>query len=146
MEICQRHAQMFALCAALVAAGPAMPQEHQPDPILHIELNSISDIGGACRLSFLVESTFSVELENLVVETVVFTKGQEVERLTLFDFQSVPSARPRVRQFDLSDLPCANFGAILINGFETCEGKDIDASQCQDALRLDSRTEIEVLG
>ncbi|MEL7152060.1 MAG: hypothetical protein AAGK71_15080 [Pseudomonadota bacterium] len=132
----------FLLVSACAVGGPAFSQ----DAKLSLELNSASDVEGACRLSFLVQSGFGTDITSLVFETVVFTSDAQVERLTLFDFQSVPAGRPRVRQFDLSGTSCSGVGSILINGVETCNGDALTPDACQTALNLSTRTNIGVDG
>lgn len=146
MTLCLRTAQIGAFCIAALAAGAAEAEQSQPDPVLRIELNTATDVEGACRLSFLAENGLSVDLDALVLETVVFTTERQVDRLTLFDFQTVPAGRPRVRQFDLAGVTCAGMGSLLINGVEACSGDGIEPTDCQGALQLESRTEIEVQG
>ncbi len=64
--------------------------------------------------------------------------------LSLFDFQSLPKGKPRVRQFDLAGTKCEGLRQILINGVARCDGAD--PATCQSALQLGSRTKQEVLG
>jgi len=135
-------ARSFLLAAACALAAPASAK----DAKLALELNSASDVEGACRLSFVVENGLAADITSLVLETVIFTSDAQVERLTLFDFQSVPAGRPRVRQFDLSGTACTGVGSILINGVEACNGDALAPEICQTALTLSSRTDIGVDG
>lgn len=135
-------ARSFLLAATCALAAPAAAQ----DAKLTLELNSARDVEGACRLSFVVENELPTNITSLVFETVIFTSDAQVERLTLFDFQAVPSGRPRVRQFDLSGTACAGVGSILINGVEACSGDALTPDTCQNALTLSSRTDIGVDG
>lgn len=134
--------QFFLLLSASVLGAPASAQEAK----LTLELNSASDVEGACRLSFLVENGLTTDITSLVFETVIFTVDAKVERLTLFDFQSLPAGRPRVRQFDLSGTTCTGVGSILINGVEACNGEALTPDACQTVLTLSSRTDIGVDG
>ena len=65
--------------------------------------------------------------------------------LTLFDFRDLPSERPRVRQFDLSDVACEDLGRVLINGASQCQSGD-GSTLCTEGLLLSSRTDVELLG
>ena len=78
----------------------------------------------------------------MVYETVVFDKEGGVRLLTLLDFRDAPSARLRVRQFDLPQLDCATIGMVLFNGVETCLAETPDT--CEAATRLTTRTSVEV--
>lgn len=135
-----------ALClAAATVAGPSFSQDAQGAHI-SIELNALEPIEGACRISFLVQNGHPTDIEQAVYEAVLFDTEGRVDRLTLFDFGALPSARPRVRQFTLTGLACAGLGRLLVNGAETCTGDGLPAAACTDGLELRSRTDVEVLG
>ncbi|WP_039019273.1 hypothetical protein [Halocynthiibacter namhaensis] len=134
----------------LAMAAPAQGETSASGATLMIELNTVSETPGGCRLSFLAQNDLSVDLNTLVLETVLFTKDGGVDRLTLFDFQTLPQGRPRLRQFDVSDLSCSALGSILINGVHACAGSDgdteITTDSCRDALRFNTRTDHEIQG
>jgi hypothetical protein len=113
---------------------------------LNIELNQVEQHDSTCRLTFMAQNNLDTDLNTVVFETVLITTDGAVERLTLFDFQTLPKGRKRVRQFDLSDLSCAALGQVLFNGPHACSGDKIDATQCQDALLPTTRTNVEVSG
>ncbi|WP_458792719.1 hypothetical protein [Yoonia sp. MH D7] len=137
------------VAAALVAAPlPVIAQEDavKTAPSISVELNSIVQGDHACQLTFLLSNSLDVDIDGLVLETVLLTKDGAVDRLTLFDMRDVPSNRPRVRQFSVPHLTCDDLGQVLINGIATCEGSDLTPTACTDAVTLSSRTDIEVLG
>lgn len=125
--------------------GPALAQDGQRQH-LSIELNAVEPLESACRISFLIRNGHDADISQAVYEAVLFDGEGRVDRLTLFDFGALPASRPRVRQFVLPDLACAELGQVLINGVETCEGDDLPAGACMDGLELGSRTDVEVLG
>ena len=66
-----------------------------------------------------------------------------------------PAGRPRVRQFVVPQAACDGLGQVLFNGAQTCEQPatanpaDTPAAAlaaCDGALRLSTRTQIEVTG
>ncbi|KUP91962.1 hypothetical protein [Tritonibacter horizontis] len=125
----------------------AVGAEDTPPPLgVEIELNALADQGGACRLSFLAQNTHDMDIEEAVFETVLFDQSGGVMMLTLFDFQALPTGRPRVRQFDLADVQCAAVGRVLINGASRCRSGGQDSQICTEALGLSSRTKVELLG
>ena len=135
-----RAALLTLLCACLPHGISA-----QGAPRLSLTLAGATEAEGACRLSFLAENGLGSDLDELVVEAVIFTRAGAVERLLLLDFRDLPAGKPRVRQFDLAGLRCAALGQVLINGVETCEGADEAA--CADALETGSRVDgTEVTG
>jgi hypothetical protein len=137
---------MRQLCAilAVTLATPAVAEA--PAPALGLELNTVSEAEGACRLTFLAENALGGDLDALVIEAVLFTTQGSVDRLTLFDFGALPAGRPRVRQFDLGGLSCDALGQVLVHGATECAGTGLAPGACIDALRLSTRTSVEVAG
>lgn len=131
-------------CAALGSAAQA-ETAGRPGSV-SIELSTAEDIGAACRLSFVVQNHYEADIETAVYETVLFTTGGQVAKLTLLDFQDLPAGRLRVRQFQFADLPCAQIGRVLINGADTCSGAALPDGACDSTLSLSSRTVVELLG
>jgi len=134
------------LLLALCSVSPAIAQETDVDGQLVIELNTAQTTDTGCALTFVITNGLSSQIDSAIFETVLFdTKGQ-VNRLTLFDFGTLPPARPRVRQFVIDQMQCADLGRVLFNGANACKGTDLDTSRCDKALTPTTRTEIEVIG
>ncbi|RYH02532.1 hypothetical protein EU805_07855 [Salipiger sp. IMCC34102] len=132
--------------ATLLGAAPALVQE-PPLQGLRIELNAASEsTGGDCTLSFIIENRLPSDIDSAVFETVLFDASGQVDRLTLFDFGTLPQGRPRVRQFSMPGTSCDGIGRILFNGANTCESADAGPDACDAGLELATRTEIEVIG
>lgn len=130
-------------------AGPALGQTPVPATSsdgakLAVELNSTETLSSGCRLTFTAQNMTGTDLGSVVFETVLFGKDGAVIALSLFDFQDLPNAKPRVRQFDLAGQSCDGIGQLLINGIDTCEGSTPEA--CQSVLTLTSRIDVEVQG
>lgn len=123
-------------------AGPATAQDA---PTLAVELNAAQTLDGTCRLTFVVTNGAAAPQDVTVFETVLFTTEGTVDRLTLFDFGTLPPGRARVRQFDVDGLTCDGLGQILFNGAARCEGA-MDVRACEAALIPTSRTGIAVAG
>ena len=132
----------------LAVAGPATAGEEAVSaaPSISIELNSVETHEAGCRITFMAKNGLPGDAKSLVLETVLFTRAGEVERMTLFDMGALPAGRPRVRQFDVGSLDCADLGRVLINEVATCEGDGLDPDTCLDVLRFKSRLEVELLG
>ncbi|MDV7145237.1 hypothetical protein R3X27_21345 [Tropicimonas sp. TH_r6] len=138
-----------ALATVIACAVPVVASAQSnalPPALLSLELNAIHDVGGACRLSFLVRNETGTAIDKAVFETVIFDPSGGVASLTLFDFRDLPADRPRVRQFDLPEMSCGTIGQALINGANTCVVDGADSEICDSALSLDSRLEVELLG
>jgi len=134
--------QMAMVFACL--ATPIIAQDAVAEPKLIVELNTAQTTDTACRLSFMVTNEHPDPVEAAVFETVLFNADGNVNQLTLFDFGTLPSNRPRIRQFDVTGIACDGLGRLLINGAVTCEASAPDL--CVETLELKSRTDIEVLG
>jgi hypothetical protein len=131
---------------ALATALSAAPAAAQEAPALHLELNDLSEVPGGCQISFLAANATGADLDAVVFEAVLIDGQGRVDRLTLFDFGALPAERPRVRQFVLPDIACADLGRILINGAHRCETGGAASPACGAALRPTTRTGVELAG
>ncbi|MEQ3710431.1 MAG: hypothetical protein ABNH38_17655 [Tateyamaria sp.] len=140
---------MCARCVALLAiiwGVSVQADETDLNDKIAIELNTVAEGQDSCTLTFLVTNGHAVDIEQLVYETVLFDANGSVDRLTLFDFGTLPVARPRVRQFAVSELTCNDLGRILFNGLHTCAAQGLDKAVCAAGLVPSSRVLVEVLG
>ncbi|MEM6586933.1 MAG: hypothetical protein AAF641_00675 [Pseudomonadota bacterium] len=138
--------KLGAAFAALLMPVAAMADEAEIGKAVSIELNAIKDGDNSCALTFMVINGHDTEIGKAVYETVLFDGEGQVDRLTLFDFGTLPPGRPRVRQFSVGGMTCANLGQILINGSHTCDGANVAEGACEKDLQLNSRTDVEVIG
>jgi len=132
----------LGFCLSLLSPLSAFGQEADASPRLHLELNRVDAMEGACRLTFMAENTLGSDLDALSLETVLIDRDGQVNRLTLFDFGALPDGIPRVRQFDIPGLGCDALGRVLINGVSQCG----PAEGCADSLEFRTRTDVELLG
>lgn len=135
---------VYACLLALTWPFGAASQE--PMTGLALELNAAQTGTNGCLLTFVVTNGFGADLNQVVLETVLFDVDGQVAQLTLFDFGAIPVARPRVRQFEVAEQSCENLGRVLINGANACSGDGLADTACIDGLSLQSRTDIEVVG
>lgn len=129
------------LSIALLGATPLAA-----DPAISIELNKVEPAEQSCLLSFVIANGTDQDLSKAVYETVLFTKDGAVDRLTLFDFADLPAGKPRVRQFAVGQLACADLGQVLFNGVQSCEVAGHGSDLCQSATQTSSRVDVEVAG
>ncbi|MEP4342277.1 MAG: hypothetical protein ABJ024_10940 [Lentilitoribacter sp.] len=113
---------------------------------LVLELNSVQQVEKNCRIVFQAQNLTGHSIEQYSLETVLFDKAGSVNKFTLFNFQSLPKDRPRVRQFELPNMPCSEISKILINGVDTCKSDTLIEANCLDQLRVSSKISIELLG
>ena len=139
----------FALAALLTGAMPVVVLAQSAEDTashLFLELNAVSDAGGACRLTFLARNGTGVAIDQAVFETVIFDTSGGVLSLSLMDFRDLPVEVPRVRQFDLPGMACDTLGQALINGASSCVVDGAESGICHEALSLSSRLSVELLG
>ncbi|NKW92114.1 hypothetical protein HGD87_06185 [Rhodobacteraceae bacterium R_SAG9] len=134
-----------AALLATAVGSPAWAQAATPKQ-LSLELNSVQDVQGACRFTFVAYNPTGIAIEKAVFETVIFDTDGTVVRLSLFDFRDLPTDRPRVRQFDVPATTCDEIGQTLINGTNTCTVNGAQSDICSDGLTLSSRITIKLLG
>ena len=137
---------LAAMTVGLAGAQAASAQEEDLGEAVLIELNATKANEGGCTLTFLVINGHPSQIDKAVYETVLFDTNGQVDRLTLFDFGTLPPGRPRVRQFTVPGMACDGLGQVLVNGAHTCEAAELPESACETDLKLDTRTNIEVTG
>lgn len=137
---------LAAVTVGLAGAQAASAQEEELGEAVLIELNATKANEGGCTLTFLVINGHPSQIDKAVYETVLFDTNGQVDRLTLFDFGTLPPGRPRVRQFTVPGMACDGLGQVLVNGAHTCEAAELPESACETDLKLDTRTNIEVTG
>ncbi len=135
-----------AIISSLAFITVAVAQDLELNKAISIELNAAKPTEGGCTLSFLVTNGHVKKIEKAVYETVLFDSTGQVERLTLFDFGTLPAGRPRVRQFSVLGVTCDGLSQILINGAHTCEAPELTDAACEVGLILGTRTKIGVIG
>lgn len=135
-----------AIIAGLTLATGVAAQEGGPGAAVTIELNAVKSGDAACTLTFLVTNGHPTRIDKAVYETVLFDGAGQVDRLTLFDFGTLPAGRPRVRQFSVAGVTCDGLSRVLINGAHTCTAPGLAESACEAGLILKTRTDIEVIG
>lgn len=136
----------ISIVALAVAALPLHAQETDIAGKISVELNAVQTADNACTMSFMITNGLDRQIDSLVYETVLFNEDGQVNRLTLFDFGTLPPARPRVRQFSVQDVTCEELGRVLLNGASRCTGDGLPDGICTNVLVPSSRTSIEVLG
>ncbi|WP_157973611.1 hypothetical protein [Tropicimonas sp. IMCC34043] len=141
----RRSALAVLVSVAVPVMALAQSAEDAPRQ-LSLELNGVQDVGGACRLTFLAQNRTGTAIDKAVFETVIFDTSGGVMRLSLFDFRELPVDRPRVRQFDLPEIPCDTIGNALINGANSCVIDGAESRVCDTELSLGSRIAVELLG
>jgi hypothetical protein len=135
------------LSLPLVIAAPLVAaQETDIKDQISVELNAAETTEDACKLTFMITNGLETPVDKIIYEAVLFDTEGQVDRLTLFDFGTLPPARPRVRQFVVPQTTCEDLGRILFNGANACETDGSASGVCDTGLLPTSRTSIEVLG
>ena len=135
------------LSLPLVIAAPLVAaQETDIKDQISVELNAAETTEDACKLTFMITNGLEAPVDKIIYEAVLFDTEGQVDRLTLFDFGTLPPARPRVRQFVVPQTTCEGLGRILFNGANACETAGSASGVCDTGLLPTSRTSIEVLG
>lgn len=132
------------LTASLMLWACLGQAQEGPASALSLELNTAETVGASCRLTFVARNALDTDIEQLVLETVLFTTDGQVGDITLFDFGALPAGKARVRRFDMANLDCGGLGSVLVNGVDTCSWASGDG--CGRPLTVSSRTDIGLDG
>lgn len=130
---------MMALAASIGTGGLAQAQKSSP--AISIELNNLKPSQTGCQIIFVIKNDLGTKLEKASYEVVLFNKEGLVDRMTIFDFQTLDVGKTKVRQFNLSGTDCTKISRVLINDAKECKGAAVDA--CMSNLITNNRTAIE---
>lgn len=126
--------------AGLIAL-PSGAAAQSADGTIGIELNSASDQGGACRLTYVITNGTTTDLTQASWEVAVHDAGGVVTQLWILDFGSLPQTRTRVVQFDLADQACSRLSRISVNDAVDCQSAEGAVTVCRERQSLSSRVE-----
>ncbi|MEO0619866.1 MAG: hypothetical protein AAFZ01_11395 [Pseudomonadota bacterium] len=128
---------------AVLFAAPWPPKSHADEaPRLSIELNNLTNVGGACRVTFLMKNALGRAVTDLRFELVLFGKDQRIMRLIAVTAGQLPVGKSRVRQFDLKGIECGDVGRALLNDITQCAGDQLTPATCLAAAKLSSRIDV----
>lgn len=125
--------------ALLAAACLASPAAAQTTGNIALELNTATDEGSGCRLTYVATNGTPVGLEKSSYEVAVYDAEGIVKRLLVLEFGWLPSGKTRVVQFDLPDQSCSTISRISVNGPVECTSAEGEQTICRDNQLLSSR-------
>jgi hypothetical protein len=129
----------FTLCAVLLGlASPALAEG--PTPELHLDLNALQPVAGACRVTFLATNELGAALDKSTFELAIFGKDGAIARVVALDFKDLTAGKTKVVQFDLKDIDCTAVSRVLVNDVTACVGKGIEPTACLADLRTSTAT------
>lgn len=139
----------FVLLAMVVVLnsvpGNAADKKDANAKALAVELNNMTAVKSACRVTFLISNKLGVPIEDLAFELVLFGKDQKVVTLLGVSAGRLPIGKSRVKQFDLKAINCANISRLLLNDVTRCEGKDLNPQVCLAAVKPTSRLNVSLM-
>lgn len=131
---------LFALAVVTVATtGIVVPDARSDEGFLSIELNRLSTVKGACRMSFVFTNKMDMAVEALSIETVLFNKEGSVERFLVLKSRPLSPKKIRVQQFDIRGIKCDALGRVLLNDVQICKAADLSITACLDRIKPSSR-------
>jgi hypothetical protein len=103
---------------------------------IRLELNTLENSEGRCRVSFVIENKDQAALESLRLDLAVFNRDGILQRRAYADLAPLRGGKTAVKSFTL-DVGCSDVGSILINDVTACAPGETNA--CLDRLALSSR-------
>ncbi len=130
---------VVALGISLGLGLPPGALAQTPGGNFELELNTATDVPGACRLTFVATNGTGVALTATSYEVAVFGEAGVFSTIVVLEFGELPLNKTRVVQFDIPEQSCANLSRILINGQDQCTSASGDSDLCMTALSASSR-------
>lgn len=128
------------LVVMLMLSFPAIgaPAEGSDKGVV-IELNRLSPVKNACRMSLVFTNMMDVPVDALAIETVLFNKQDSVERFLVLKSRPLTPKKIRVQQFDVAGVPCDGFGKLLLNDVKECKAANLDPGTCLERITPSSK-------
>lgn len=105
---------------ALVAASASTPAFAQEAGDLTVELNTVAQTEGACRLTYVANNQTGEDLVNASYEVAVFNERGAVSKMLILEFGAITDGSMRVVQFDIDGQMCDDISKILVNNQVDC--------------------------
>ena len=134
----------FGLVSAIALASTGIGElafAQSSTPVISVELNNLKPSQNGCQITFVIKNDLGKKLEKAAYEVVLFDGKGLVDRMTIFDFQTLAVGKTKVRQFNLKGTDCEKISRILINGSKECKG--VDADICMTNLITKNKTTIK---
>jgi hypothetical protein len=126
---CLRALSVVSILIAHAASAAAT------EPI-RVELNTLENNEGRCRVTFVIENKDQGSLESLRLDLAVFNRDGVVQRRVSAELAPVRGGKTVVKSFGI-DLGCTDIGSILVNDVTACAPGE--GNTCLDRLDLSSR-------
>lgn len=139
-----RRLAVAAAGACALAAFLAGSAGAQDTKALTLELNTLTQVDTACRVTFLARNQMGVEIGDVGVEVVLFDKEGRVSSILVLKTGRLTAGKTRVKQFPLPNVACDNVSSILVNDVTECSGEGLSAPTCLDALQVSSKAGISL--
>lgn len=110
-----------------------------------LELNSVQDMSGACRVTFVATNNTGVGLTAASYEVVIWDGLGNIpgDGFLVLEFGRMPVGKTKVLQFDLPNRACSDISRILINDLAECSSLAGEHEFCLTGLVANSRSTIQ---
>lgn len=135
---------MLAAGIGLIAGAlPAAAQEPVPAArALSIELNSLSEAQGVCRVYLIARNDMGVKIDDISVQIVLFDRDEHVSSFLTLKSGPLTVGKSRLMQFNLENVNCDSVSSILVNDITDCSGEGLTPAACLEALKVTSKASI----
>ena len=116
-------------------AAPALAA----DGTLKVELNKLEPHDGACRAYLVLENGTANAYSTLKLDLVMFDTDGVVARRLAVETAPLPSAKTRLKVFDMKGLECGGVGRVLLNAVMSCADASGEIADCQALVSTSSR-------
>lgn len=104
------------LAAALACTGPVFAQAGG----VHVELNKLEPVNGACRAYLVTQNLTDDTFDSLKLDVVMFDADGIVAKRLAVQLGPMPAGKTSLKVFDMADLGCDQIGQLLLNNVLEC--------------------------
>lgn len=121
--------------AALLFTGTALAQAGG----IHIELNKLETVKGACRAYLVTQNLTQTRFESLKLDVVMFNNDGIVAKRLAVQIAPMPAGKTSLKVFDIDGLTCDKIGQLLLNDVLECKDKKGDRNDCLSLISVSQR-------
>lgn len=125
-----RRVQAMSFVAALASLLFVPGAAHAEQGTLSVQLNKLEPQGQGCRTYFVVTNKGDDAYEVLKLDLIVFRPDGVIGRRFAADLGPIKPNKHTVKQFDLGETPCDQFGSVLMNDVLDCKVGDTQRPDC----------------
>jgi hypothetical protein len=113
--------------------------DKKPTGVIHVELNKLQQVKGACRAYLVTQNFTQLRLKSLKLDVVMFDSNGIVAKRLAVQIGPMPKGKTSLKVFDIQGLSCDDIGQLLLNGVLECKDNKGTRNDCLAMISVSHR-------